>query len=612
MKRASAVNRNAIDMNMLGVFRYSKRALELVWATSAKLTIGLAFLTLVAGILPAAMAYVGQLIVDAVVEAMDNYQTTGTIDYFPALYYVMIEAVIVLIMSASQRGLAALQAILRELLGQRVNMTILEKAQSLSLAQFEDSEFYDKLVRARREASSRPLALVNKTFALLQNGISLISFALLLWQFSPWALALLILGALPAFIAEAKFSGDAFILARWRSPEFRQQNYLETLLAREDNIKEVRLYQLSERFLGRYRDIFLKLFRENKRLILRRETWGFALGIIGTLVFYGAYGWIVTSTVIGAITLGQMTMYLLLFKQGQSAVASSLTSISGMYEDNLYLSNLYEYLEQPTQVSEFGKTSGPVSGDGIRFEHVSFTYPGSTTPSLKNIVLHIKPGTSLAIVGENGSGKTTLIKLLTRLYQPTQGRILLDGLDLREWDEQALLTRIGVIFQDFVRYQFIVGENIGVGDEPRFLDENGWHQAAELGKATDFIDDLSDGYHTQLGRWFKGGQELSGGQWQKIALARAFMRQKADILVLDEPTSAMDAAAEAEIFAHFQEHTQNKMAILISHRFSTVRLANEIIVMEHGEIKERGTHEQLLQQAGQYAHLFELQAKGYQ
>lgn len=610
MKRANA-NRNTIDMNMLGVFRYSKRALELVWATSSKLTIGLAVLTLIAGVLPAAMAYVGQLIVDAVVAAMDNYQATGIIDYFPALYYVMIEAVIVLIMSGSQRGLAALQAILRELLGQRVNMTILEKAQSLSLAQFEDSEFYDKLVRARREASSRPLALVNKTFALLQNGISLISFAVLLWQFSPWALVLLVLGALPAFIAEAKFSGDAFLLARWRSPEFRQQNYLETLLAREDNIKEVRLYQLSKRFLGRYQDIFLKLFRENKRLIVRRETWGFALGIIGTLVFYGAYGWIVTSTVIGAITLGQMTMYLLLFKQGQGAVASSLTSISGMYEDNLYLSNLYEYLEQPTLASQTGQTVGPQPGDGIRFEQVSFSYPGNPAPSLNNIDLHIRPGTSLAIVGENGSGKTTLIKLLTRLYQPTHGRILLDGLDLKDWDEQALLTRIGVIFQDFVRYQFIVGENIGAGDETRFHDEDGWQQAAELGKATDFIGDLSAGYHTQLGRWFKDGQELSGGQWQKIALARAFMRDKADILVLDEPTSAMDAAAEAEIFAHFQEHTQSKMAILISHRFSTVRLANEIIVMEHGEIKERGTHEQLLKQAGQYAHLFALQAKGY-
>ena len=612
MKSRSTSSHNAIDKNMLGVFRYSQRAMALVWQTSPKLTIGLAVLTLIAGVLPAAMAYVGQLIVDAVVAAIDQYKQHGNIEYFPVLFYVLIEAGLVLIVSASQRGLVALQAILRALLGQRVNMMIMEKAQTLTLANFEDSEFYDKLVRARREASSRPLALVNKTFSLLQNGISLISFAVLLWQFSPWALTLLILGALPAFVAEAKFSGDAFMLARWRSPEVRQQNYLETLLAREDHIKEVRLYQLGARFLRHYQSIFVRLFSENKRLIIRREVWGFALGIISTAVFYGAYGWIVTSTVIGAITLGQMTMYLLLFKQGQGAVASSLTSISGMYEDNLYLSNLYEYLEQPTLTIKAGAVSGPKQGDGIRFENVSFTYPGSNQAALKHISLHIKPGCSLAIVGQNGSGKTTLIKLLTRLYSPTEGRIILDGLDLREWDEQALLTRIGVIFQDFVRYQFIVGENIGAGDDERFDDEQGWRNAAELGKATDFIDDLSDGYQTQLGRWFKDGQELSGGQWQKIALARAFMREKADILVLDEPTAAMDAAAEADIFEHFQEHTRHKMAILISHRFSTVRLANEIIVMEHGSIQERGTHHSLLSLKGHYAKLFELQAKGYQ
>jgi ATP-binding cassette subfamily B protein len=282
-----------------------------------------------------------------------------------------------------------------------------------------------------------------------------------------------------------------------------------------------------------------------------------------------------------------------------------------MYEDNLYLSNLYEYLEQETSLSTRGLLVGPRPNDGIRFEEVSFQYPGSEKSALSNVTLHIRPGHSLAIVGENGSGKTTLIKLLTRLYNPTQGRILLDGLDLLEWDETALLKRVGVIFQDFVRYQFIVGENIGAGDNDRFNDQTGWQKAAELGKATDFIDELDNGYHTQLGRWFKGGQELSGGQWQKIALARAFMREDADILVLDEPTSAMDAKAEANIFQHFQEHTKTKMAILISHRFSTVRLAHEIIVMEHGEIKERGTHDTLLAQQGQYAHLFALQAQGY-
>jgi ATP-binding cassette subfamily B protein len=603
--------KNTVDKNMLGVFRYSRRAINLVWQTSPSLTIGLALATLIAGVLPAAMAYVGQLIVDAVLAAMESYKQDQVLHYETGLNYVVLEGILVLIIAAAQRALTAQQAILQGLLGQKVNLMILEKAQSLTLSHFEDSEFYDKLVRARREASSRPLALVNKTFSLLQNAISLSSFAILLWHFSPWALALLICGALPSFIAEAKFSGDAFLMFRWRSPEVRQQNYLETLLAREDNIKEVRLYQLGERFLQRYSEIFLKLFKESKRLILRRETWGFALGVISTLVFYGAYGWIVRDTIIGAITLGQMTMYLLLFKQGQSSVSASLTAISGMYEDNLYLSNLYEYLEQETPSSTSGLLIGPKPNDGIRFEDVSFQYPGSEKSALSNVTLHIRPGHSLAIVGENGSGKTTLIKLLTRLYNPTQGRILLDGLDLLEWDETALLKRVGVIFQDFVRYQFIVGENIGAGDNDRFNDQTGWHKAAELGKATDFIEELDNGYHTQLGRWFKGGQELSGGQWQKIALARAFMREDADILVLDEPTAAMDAKAEANIFQHFQEHTKTKMAILISHRFSTVRLAHEIIVMEHGEVKERGTHDTLLAQQGQYAHLFALQAQGY-
>ncbi|MCB5161493.1 ABC transporter ATP-binding protein [Marinomonas algarum] len=603
--------KNTLDKNMLGVFRYSRRAIELVWQTSPALTLGLALATLIAGVLPAAMAYIGQLIVDAVVAAMARYQQDQVLHYQTALNYVVLEGILVLAVAAAQRALTAQKAILQGLLGQKVNLMILEKAQTLTLSHFEDSEFYDKLVQARREASSRPLALVNKTFTLLQNALSLSSFAVLLWHFSPWALVLLVCGALPAFIAEAKFSGDAFLMFRWRSPEVRQQNYLETLLAREDNIKEVRLYQLGERFLARYATIFATLFKESKRLILRRESWGFALGVISTLVFYGAYAWIVRDTIIGVITLGQMTMYLLLFRQGQGAVSTSLTAISGMYEDNLYLSNLYDYLEQETPQAKAGLLVGPVPHDGIRFEQVSFQYPGSDKPALSEVTLHIRPGRSLAIVGENGSGKTTLIKLLTRLYHPTEGRILLDGLDLREWNEAALLTRVGVIFQDFVRYQFTVGENIGAGDNARFDDEAGWQQAAALGKATDFIEHLSQGYQTQLGRWFKGGQELSGGQWQKIALARAFMREDADILVLDEPTAAMDAQAEANIFQHFQAHTKDKMAILISHRFSTVRLAHEIIVMEQGHIKERGTHDALLAQQGQYAHLFTLQAEGY-
>lgn len=591
----------------LGVFGYSRRALELVWTTSRPLTITLALLTLVAGVLPAAIAYIGQLIVDGVVEATRSADP----DTRGVLNLVFLEALVVIAVAAAQRGISASQSLLRALLGQRVNVMILEKAMTLELTHFEDSEFYDKLTRARREASSRPLSLVTRTFGLVQNAISLTSYSVLLFAFSPWAVVILVGAGLPSFFAEAKFSGDAFRLFRWRSPDTRMQMYLETVIAREDGVKEVKLFQLGPRLLQRYRDIFKKLFVEDRQLTIRRDTWGFFLGLLSTGALYAAYAWIVITTINGAITLGAMTMYLVLFRQGQSAVAAILTAISGMYEDNLYLSNLYEYLEQPVPAQRGVSVRGPEPERGLEFENVSFRYPGATRMALNNISLHIRPGESLALVGENGSGKTTLIKLLTRLYDPTAGRILLDGLDLQQWDVETLRRRIGVIFQDFGRYQFSVGENIGAGDVRHIEDTERWKKAATTGMAASFIDDMPEGYATQLGRWFKGGRELSGGQWQKIALSRAFMRSEADILVLDEPTAAMDASSEAAVFDHFREASGNKMTILISHRFSTVRAAAQIIVIHDGEILERGSHESLLADDGQYAHLFKLQARGY-
>ncbi len=557
------------------------------------------------------MAWVGKLIVDGVVQQMELSRGGTAADYWSVLRFVLLEGCIIALLNVSQRGINACQSLLRAQLGFRVNEMILEKALTLDLNQFEDFEFYDKLQRARREASRRPLSLVMRSFALMQQLISLVSFSILIAQFSIWAMVLLFLAGLPAFVAETKFSGDAFRLFRFRAPEAREQNYLETVISREDHVQEVKLFGLGPMLLQRYRDIFNKIYKEDRALTLRRESWGLGLTLIGTSALYSAYAWIVVAAVNVVITLGDMTMYLMLFRRGQAAVSAGLGSIGGMYDDNLYLTNLYEYLEQVPMKGHGHALQGPQPEDGIRIEHLSFQYPGAPEATLTDINLHIRPGESLALVGENGAGKSTLIKLLCGFYSPNSGRVLLHGRDVRDWEPEALHRTIGVIFQDFNRYQFTVGENIGVGDVDGFHDQDRWQEAARKGMATPFIDKLPEGFDTQLGSWFKGGKELSTGQWQKIALSRAFMRQNAEVLVLDEPTAAMDAAAEAELFDYFREHTQGRIAVLISHRFSTVRQADRIAVLENGKIIECGSHEELLGDNGLYAKLFLLQAEGY-
>ena len=610
MNQTSPIKRSLRGISQsLSIFQYCGRAIALVWSTDRRLTLFLALLTLIAGLLPAVVAYAGKLIVDSVVIASRSKLPS---DQWTALNYLALEAFVVAILAGSKQGLALCQSLLRVLLGQKVNVLILEKALTLDLTHFEDSEFYDKMTRARREASSRPLSLVGRTFGLVQDTLTLITYGGLLIHFSVWAVIVLMVAAVPAFVAETRFAGEAFRLFRWRTPESREQNYLEFLIANEAPAMEVKLYQLGQTLLDRYTTIFNRLYGEDRNLTIRRGTWSYLLSLVSTAAFYLAYIWIVVETIVGAITLGELTMYLVVFRQGQNAFASILSSIGGMYEDSLYLSNLYEFLEQEIPQPKGYADRGTIPGDGLRFEEVSFQYPGNDNLALNHVSFHLKPGEKLAIVGENGSGKTTLIKLLTRLYTPNSGRILLDGLDLQLWNLEVLQQRIGVIFQNFMQYQFKVGENVGVGDVNYLDDHDRWFEAAEKGNALPFIEQMPEGFETRLGRWFKSGRELSGGQWQKIALSRAFMRTKADILVLDEPTSAMDAESEVQIFDRFREMTSNQMAILISHRFSTVRMADRILVLSTGTVLEQGSHEDLVKAEGRYAHLFALQAAGYQ
>lgn len=599
---------DALLRNPLQVFRFTRRGVELVWKTSKPLTIWLAILNVLAGVLPAAIAFVGKEIVDGVVLAAD---TSRAPDQQAALVWVGVELGLVALLTGVNKGIETAQSLLRALLGQRVNEMILEKALTLDLEAFEDSEFYDQMTRARRQASQRPLSLVVRTFQLAKDGVSLVAYGGLLFDLSPWAVLVLFVAALPAFLVETKFSTEAFRLFSWRAPEARMQMYLETLLAREDHAKEIKLFGLGGVFLQRYRAIFEKVYAEDRNLQIRRGFWGLVLTLLSSIAFYGAYVWIAIGTIAKRLTLGDMTMYLLVFKQGQAALSKILSSVGGMYEDNLYLSNLYEFLAYEPKRDPGTHTVGTEPGAGLHFEDVSFRYPGAAEDALAGVTLHLRPGQKLALVGENGAGKTTLIKLLTGLYTPTGGRVTLDGVDVKDWEPEALRRRIGVIFQDFVRYQLKAGENVGVGDVRALEEEERWREASEKGMADVVLERLPQGYDTQLGRWFMDGQELSLGQWQKVALSRAFMREDADILILDEPTASMDAEAEATIFARFRELSADRIAILISHRFSTVRMADDIVVLDRGRVMEQGTHDELMERGGRYAHLFSLQAEGY-
>lgn len=593
------------------ILKTSRIAFDLAYKSSPVLTALICILTIANGLFPSTLVWIGKLIIDSILISQIKSADWIELLQSDAVRLVYAEGLLTILYFGTQKLYNIAYTLLRIRLGQEVNERILSKAIRLELTQFEDSETYDKMTQARTEASSKPLSMVTRFFTIAQSSITIISFFGLLIKLSPLASLILVIAAIPSFIAETKFSNHSFRLFRWKAKETREQVYLETLMAREDNAKEILLFDLGKEFLNRYKENFHKIYTEDKKLTIRKGMFSFLLGLLSQFAFYGSYVWIVSLALLHKITLGEMTMYLVIFRQGQNTFSNALSAFGGIYEDHLYIENLMEFLDLPI-LKRFGNKKGNQHRSGIVFDSVSFLYPGSKEPSLSNVSFELKAEEKLAIVGENGSGKTTLIKLLTRLYSPTSGNIYLDGINLEDWDEESLRRRFGVIFQNFVQYQFKVGENIGMGDVQKKQSEAEWISAAKLGMAHDFVTRLENGYSTRLGKWFQDGRELSGGQWQKVALSRAFMRTNADILILDEPTSAIDAEAEMKVFEHFREHTQGKTVILISHRFSTVRMADQILVLEQGKKTEWGSHEELLFNKGKYEKLFRLQQAGYQ
>ena len=591
-------------------FAHTPEAVRLVWQTNRWATTGLAFLTVGGALLPASQAWVGKLIVDGVVASIQGRTDPAQIK--AVFVYLILELGLFLLSTVLNHSRRLIQQLIQLQLANRIRGEIIRKALTLDLAFFEHPEFYDRLQNARRESGYKPVDLINDTFLIVQNTITLVSFAVLLLRFSPWLVVILLVTSIPAFIAETRFSEEGFRLLTRRAPETRQINYLARLLTEDASAKEVKLFNLGETLLARYMTLFEKFFQEDKSLALRRAVVGFSLGLIATLGFYGSYAWIVWHTVQGKISLGDMTLYLSIFRQGQTTFQAILSAVGTIYENNLFMAELFGFLGLKPEMSVAARPQPlPVTlRAGIEFRGVGFRYPESGDWALRDIHLSIRPGEKIALVGPNGAGKTTLTKLLSRLYDPTEGAILIDGIDIRELDPLELRQRIGVIFQDFVRYHLPASENIGFGQIEALDRLDQVTEAARKSGAHSIIENLPDGYQTMLGRWFHGGHELSVGQWQKIALARAFMRD-AEILVLAEPTASLDAETEYEIFRRFQELTEGKMAILISHRFSTVRMADRIVVIQEGRIAEIGSHQELLRQEGIYAHLFSMQAEGY-
>lgn len=598
----------------VAALRYVPPLLRMVYGTHRGYTVAIVALRVARALVPLALLWVGKLII----EAVELYYRDGqSVDWQHLAILVVIELGIAVSGEALARTSSLLESLLGDLFSNAISVRLMRHASTLDVAQFEDAETYDHLERARRQTVGR-IGLLAQLLGTLQDTITLASLAAALVLYVPWLLVLLAVAVFPAFLGETHFAALGYSLLFQWTPERRKLDYLRFTAASDASAKEIRLFGLSPFLVNRYAQLADEFYEANKRLSRRRALASTVFAGIGSLGYYGAYAVIIYLTVVGyespagVFTIGVLTFLAGSFRQSRDLIQRVLLTLSQIYEQSLYLRDLFVFFEiEPRVVSIPNALIVPRPiRQGFVFERVSFRYPGSDRWAVRGLDFALEPNHSLALVGENGAGKTTLVKLLARLYDPDEGRILLDGVDLREYDVQSLHQNIGVIFQDFFRYAFTLRENIGVGQIANLDDENRVREAARRGLADRVARRLEAGFDQQLGRRFDGGVELSGGEWQKVALARAYMRD-AQVLILDEPTASLDARAEYEVFLRFTELTREKIAVLISHRFSTVRMADLILVLQDGQLLQYGTHEQLLATGGLYAELFNLQAAGY-
>ena len=615
-KNTSGSHGPALDLDFkerLGALRNLPEFFSLIWSCNNWLAALNILLRVIRASLPLAMLYVGKLIIDEIVRisVIASGPAVENTDMSIVTIYVLIELGLAVFSDLLGRGIALLDSLLGDLVSHEISLRLMHQSARLDLECFEDSDFYDKLERARRQASSRIL-LMSQVLAQLQDSITVFFLAAALITFNAWLLLLLAITLIPAFLGETHFNSQSYSLMYGWTQERRELDYLRFAGASDETAKEVKIFGLSDFFGSRYKKLAGEYYRANRDLSARRAAWGGLLSMVGSLGYYTAYAVIIYRTVYGELSLGDLTFLSGSFLRLRSLMEAILIRFSSIADSALYLRDLFDFLEmEPRIISIDNSLPFPVTiRKGFTFENVGFRYPQMKQWVLRDVSFTLHPGEKLALVGENGAGKTTLVKLLTRLYDPVEGRIMLDGHDLRKYNLDGLRDAVGVIFQDYVKYHLTATENIAVGLIDERNNETRIKEAARQSLADKVIENLPNGYQQMIGRWFKQGTNLSGGEWQKIAIARAYMRD-AQLLILDEPTASLDARAENEVFRRFVELTFDKCAVLISHRFSTVRMADRIVVLHEGKLLEHGTHDELLAVGGRYSELFQMQAAGY-